>query len=569
MPTPSAPSGYYDSSFTLKLDAPSSGTVYYTLDGSTPTVQSLRYDGGILLTDRTQEPNVCNAVRNIVPDWKAYTPKPAPVPKGTVVRAIFVNSWGIQSEVLTQTYFIGLEQPERGYTLSLSFEHEDFYGDNGIYVTGPEYDKWYLSGDPDTPAPTPNYEKDLEVPVTMELISDEGQLLNQAAGIRLQGASARAEKRKRFTLVSRIEYSGSQYFDIPLFGDIPSHSVMLKTYLPDAISADLLGDRSAAVQQSIPVRVYLNGEFLYDTYMLERYDSHYFLQHYQVEDRVLVRNGKMDEESLLDPRQDNYGAFLERIRTADFTDPAQWELLQQEISLQSFIDYMIAQYFFCNIDFHDTHNYVLWRSPNLRSTPYSDMRWRWCLYDIDALVWIPNKPSRGKPETINVFSNEVRTDMHDISLYHALHPNPEFRRQFVLSYMDILNNNLSVTNVTRILEKYGQTQDWQDGYFLKRPAYATAHLAEEFGLTGTLETVTVSTSDSDMGSVVLNTSRIDLSSGTWSGSYFTDYPVTLTATSADGYRFVGWKGDASTDSPVLTLPVDGGVAVEAVFEAIQ
>ena len=68
-----------------------------------------------------------------------------------------------------------------------------------------------------------------------------------------------------------------------------------------------------------------------------------------------------------------------------------------------------------------------------------------------------------------------------------------------------------------------------------------------------------------MGEVVVNTSPIDLSSGTWSGKYFTDYPITVTASAKEGYRFVGWKGDANTAENTLTLPVDGGVTLEAVF----
>lgn len=568
-PKPSLPGGYYEDAFTLELSAPGNGTIYYTTDGSIPTSGSSRYDGGIFIGDRSLEPNVYNSVQNVIYNWKDYTPDPTPVEKGTVIRAVYINDLGIQSEVLTQTYFVGMKAPERGYTLSLVFAHEDLFGDNGIYVTGREYDDWYLSGNTDTPAPAANFEKDLEVPVTVELMDASGDVMNQAAGIRLQGASARAERVKRFTLVSRLEYSGSQYFDYELYEGISTHSVMLKSYLPDAIAADLLSDRSAAIQKSIPVRVYLNGEYLYDSYMLERYDSHYFRQHYQVDDRVLVKNGVTDEESMLDPERDTYGEFAYWVKTTDFSDPSQWEQIQKEIDLQSYIDYMAANYFFCNIDFNDEHNYVLWRSPYQTDTQFGDTRWRWCVYDIDALEWIPNKSSRGKPEEINVFSNDIRMDMNDTSLFRALSRNPEFCRQFVLSFMDMLNNNFSPANVDTVLQKFGHTLDWQDGYFLKRPAYAVQHLAEEFGLSGTLETVSLTTANPEMGSINVNTSRIDLSSGSWSGVYYTDYPITVTATANDGYRFLGWKGATDTADATVTLPIDGGVSLEAVFEKIQ
>ena len=123
-----------------------------------------------------------NSVQNVVTDWKNYTPDPQPVEKGTVIRAVFVNERDIASEILTQTYFIGLQPPERGYTLSLVFEYDDLFGEDGIYVTGKEYDEWYLSGDSSAEAPVPNFEKKREVRATAELLGESGDILNQAVG---------------------------------------------------------------------------------------------------------------------------------------------------------------------------------------------------------------------------------------------------------------------------------------------------------------------------------------------------------------------------------------------------
>ena len=285
VPVPSVPGGYYDEEFVLQFTAPENGTIYYTTDGSTPTTQSAVYSGGIPIVNRSNEPNIYKAVQNVVSDWKTYTPDPTPVEKGTVVRAIYVSDWGQVSDILTQTYFVGIPQPEEGYTLSIVFEYDDLFGENGIYVTGKEYDDWYLSdGDP-AQAPLPNFMKDMEVVTTAEWLDSEGDILNQPVGLRIQGNTARIYPAKRLTLTAREEYSGSQFFDAPLFPDVITHSVMLKDSLPDAMMSDLLQDRSVSTQQCIPVRVYLNGEFLYSSYMFERYDSQYFRQYYQVADK--------------------------------------------------------------------------------------------------------------------------------------------------------------------------------------------------------------------------------------------------------------------------------------------
>ena len=564
VPVPSVLGGYYEDSFLLELEAPAHGTIYYTTDGSMPTTDSLVYESGILIENRTDQPNRINAVQNIVPDWKNYTPDSKPVKKGTVIRAIYVNHMGLVSDVLTQTYFVGIEPPSRGLTLSLAFEFDDFFGDNGIYVTGKEYDDWYLSDGSPESMPIANFEQSLEVVAVAELMDNHSQILNQPVGVRIQGNRSRGERQKRFILVSRQEYGGSDTFAYPLFDGVTTHSVMIKGYLSDAMAYDFLQDRSLALQRSIPVRVFLNGEYLYDSYILERFDSHYFRQYYKVAERVLVKEAVTDEDSLLRSGTNQYDEFMYWVTHTDFSDPEQWEAFLKEADLQSYLDFLAANYFFCNIDYNDYHNYMLWRNAPETAKASEDIRWKWCMYDVDPLAWVENDPVRGKAYQVNVFTNDFSMDMQESAIYKSLRRNEDFRRQFILTYMDLMNNNFTPSNAERILAKYGYSLDWMDQYFVKRPEWAMKHLAEEFSLTGTPEKLTIR-ADSGMGSVVVNTSTIDLSSGEWSGLYFTDYPVTVTAKARDGYQFLGWKGDAASTDATITIPVDGGITLEAVF----
>ena len=560
VPVPSAAGGYYEESFLLEFEAPAQGTIYYTTDGSIPTQDSLVYDSGILIENRTEQPNRINAVQNITPDWKAYTPNQDPVAKGTVIRAIYVNTLGLSSDVFTQTYFVGLEPPQQGYTLSLVFEFDDFFGDNGIYVTGKAYDDWYLTDRSPENQPIANFNQDLEGTAIAEFMDRNGDLLNQRIGVRIQGNTAREETKKRFTLVSREEYSGSNTFQYPLFDNVTTHSVMIKDYLPDAMAYDFLHDRSLTLQRSVPVRVFLNGEFFYDSYMLERFDSNYFRQHYQVAERILVKNGITDEDSLLRSDLNYYEEFLYWVTHTDFTDPAEWAALEKEADIQSYIDFLVANYFFCNVDYNDYHNYVLWRNAPETAGSSDDTRWKWCIYDIDALSWVQNDPVRGKAYQINVFENDFSMDMYDSAFFQSLRKNETFCRQFILTFMDMLNNNFSVENAAKILSKYGYTTDWTDQYFQKRQEWAVIHLSEEFDLTGTPNNLSV-IADSTKGSVTVNTSVIDLSHGSWTGQYFAEYPITITAEAKDGYTFLGWKGDAETSNPTVTVTLNSSLTL--------
>lgn len=68
------------------------------------------------------------------------------------------------------------------------------------------------------------------------------------------------------------------------------------------------------------------------------------------------------------------------------------------------------------------------------------------------------------------------------------------------------------------------------------------------------------------GTILLNTITPDLRDGEWRGTYFTDYPVTVTAVPAEGYRFVGWQGTYESDEETVEAAVTGeGICLRAVF----
>ena len=567
VPEPSVSGGYYSAPFTLELQAPEDGTIYYTLDGSTPTTQSAVYEDGIALSDRSSEPNVYNAIQNVVEDWKNYSPNLTPVTKGTVVRAIYVNDWGISSEVMTQTYFVGVEAPDWGYTFSLVFEDEDVFGENGIYVTGEEYDQWYLTGDTTVPKPVPNFIQHLQAQALVQVFEGTDLLFSQPVALRIQGGSKRGWDKKRFILEAQEELGGSSFFYQPLFEGISTHSIMTKDCPTDAMVYDLVGDRAAATQKSTSARVFLNGELWYTYYALERFDHQYFRQYYDVDEVMLVKSAVVDPD--ITRYQDAYPEFMWWVGHTDFTDPEQWEQLKKEADLQSYIDYMVINYYLCNWDLADDKNYVVWRSVDQEDSPYADQRWRWCVFDIDPLEYTLTHYDLENIAQLNTFTCDppyCDNSLDQMTLFRAFRNVEEFRQRFVTSFMDIVNNNFDPERVEKILEKYGKNLDWLDGFFRQRPAYAAAHLAEEFDLTGELETVSITTRDSELGTVVVNTSEIDLSDGSWLGKYYEDYPITITAYPAEGCRFVGWKGDVEDGAESLTIPVDGGVSMEAVFQ---
>ena len=87
-------------------------------------------------------------------------------------------------------------------------------------------------------------------------------------------------------------------------------------------------------------------------------------------------------------------------------------------------------------------------------------------------------------------------------------------------------------------------------------------LAEHFGLTGELVTLTLSVEDGSQ--LALNTLELDLSSGDWQGQYYTDYPVTLTAPEQEGFEFIRWEIEGGTI--VQGNESDSDTRIQAVYD---
>jgi hypothetical protein len=112
---------------------------------------------------------------------------------------------------------------------------------------------------------------------------------------------------------------------------------------------------------------------------------------------------------------------------------------------------------------------------------------------------------------------------------------------------------------------------WQDhveylrSFARQRPLPVQTHLKEYFRLRGPVE-LTVATVHPDQGWVQVNSLHIDASPHSpWTGLYFMDVPVTITAVPAPGHRFLGWQGRQDLDTPSLELSLAEHTMLRAEF----
>lgn len=569
----SAPSGFYDDDFSLTLSAPDGFSIYYTLDGSLPDETSEHYTAPLAVTNvSSPEKKYANQtifsvdgnnVSGDVPD-QAY-----------IVRAVGINDAGVSTDVVTETYFVGYDGFYDGYSVvSLITDPSNLFDSKtGIYVLG---DSYYESGN-ELDANFMQTGSDWERPVHIDYFNmDKTYAFSQEGGIRINGNSSRGDSRKSLRLYARKKYDGNSLFTYPIFSNnIYPNSVILRrgTFINQFLPS-LVADRNMGTQDYVPCVVFIDGEYWGIYYMIERYDTDYLAGHYQVDDDnvTILKDGELFSGSAYS--LEDYRQLLAYMDANDLSISENYDTVCSQLDIQSYIDYYATQIYINNFDFSESKNQVMWRSDSTdAANPYADGKWRFSLMDVDLSLTsfggVENYATNSFSDTESAVVIQTEETM-----FKSLLANASFRQQFVTTFLDLENQNFSYATVRAAMDTclgYIDDPDMMDAYFANRPAYINDSLAETFSLTGTLVPVTLSVNDASMGEILLNTITPDLSFGSWSGNYYTDYPVTVTAEPMDGYRLKEWviNGEHITDPSTSVTLSESGADIQAVFEPLS
>lgn len=569
-PVLSHESGIYEEDFVLTMKAAFGQKIYYTTDGSIPTSHSIQYKNGITISDRSMEKNVINGIKNVVPDWKDYQLGEENADKGTVIRAVAIDRKGNVSEVVTETYIVGLPKYKTGKVLSIIAEPEKLFGPKGILVTGDIYDEWYLADYSSKDGVfentwATNYEltnfwqrgRATEILGTIQFFENGERILDQKAGIRVQGNYTRTLSPKSLQLFLRKTYSESGIFNAQLLDGVDSKAVYVTTFPEKAYFLGFAEGRSLSTQKYEVCPVFMNGEYWYTAILMEKYDEQYFKQHFGIDETNVLylkdREPVWGEENCY-----LFDNMYNMLKDDNIEDHDKIEMLYEQIDVQSFIDWMCFNLYLCNDDISTEKNSVMWRSIEAGDGIHEDGKWRWMLYDVDHCV------------ISEMVESENFSDFQIAAInrfYKILKKDDKFCERMISTALDMMNTAFTAENVEKVLGEWGLDLTYYDSFFLKRPQHMIQSLVNEFGLSETMGELTVSVNDVAAGVVEINTITPDLSSGSWNGEYFTDCPVKLTVVPAEGYRFVGWSGSIeSTEKHIEINVLETGTDVTAIFE---
>ena len=481
-------SGFYEKGFMLEMTAPEGCTVYYTTDGSTPTVKSKVYTEPVKLIDRTPEANFLSEAGGISAGGD-FRPK-GQVKKANVIRAIAADSRGNISPVSNATYFVGIDKYPVP-VISLKTDTSNLFNkETGIYVLGSTYDNWVKeqTGNFEPWQAQGNYSmrgREWERPVNFEFI-DGDTVFEQDCGIRIMGAASRSATQKSFRLTARTDY-GEKNFKFPLIpdnersdgnGNVDKYrSFVLRNggndhefaNIRDPLLQDLATGGDFETMQHTPVVVFLDGEYWGAYTLAEDYSDHYIENNYSTDkddafddnNIIFLKKGGIEDGKEEDIEL--YNEMFDFITSNDMSNAANYEKASTMLDIHSYADYLAVSLYICNHDaYYDNNNWAMWRVRETGDAEKADGRWRMMVYDIDfsSGIYDGNDVNINsirqmldkKPSDINEDGDPIRDP---VKMIHSLLENKDFRNELVNSLCDMRNISFERGRaVDHLLEMY-------------------------------------------------------------------------------------------------------------------
>lgn len=452
-------SGFYEEDFKLTINVPKGYKVYYTLDGSIPNDESNIYESPIVITDIKDEVPLKYANIKNISGLEALGRNDNiflstdVIKRGQVIRARAKNSKGKWSEVITNTYFVGVDSEDYNNlpVIMLTIDPEDLFGEEGIYCNGKQYEE--LMKNYVVPSGS-EAEKLLaaaelwkqanwcQIGAQWKKEADFQMLINQnlfdaKATAKINGGMSRIYSQKSFGI------NFLEDFKAPLIKGQESCSAIklrqggsqnLSGFLNDYVVSKLSDLSAFDTQEQQLCVLFLNGEYWGIYTICEKYTEEYFYINYGVDaSRLIMFKGVGSPNPVLHIGREEdvqlYNDFMDYVEKTDFSQADKYNELLSKIDLDSYLQLYCTNIYFGNWDLVN-HNIAFWTYYDEKEGRYEP--WKWMMYDCDETFTIDKKTS----DVIEAY----RT--YD-TLFNKLMDNEIFREKAVLYFEELRNVKLT------------------------------------------------------------------------------------------------------------------------------
>lgn len=426
----SIPGGFYDEDIRVEIPGREDVRIYYTLDGSVPGPESLLYEDGILVKNRTVEDNVYSALKglsvrtNYIPGDK--------VEKCTVIRAVAIDRKGNRSNEIVSCYWIA-NGNKMMYgnmpVLSVCADPEELFGyEYGLYSKGKIYED-ALAGETagDTSA---NYYADYRAEAYVHYFSGSKVQIGEGKGV--------------------LQTCKDGYLDyiqksLVLCGDgksclLSAGKADYTIKIRDLLVQELLEEAEISVKKVQPCTVFLDGEY-WGVYLLSSPADEFAAESsagISDDGIVCIAGGKSGDPE----KQKLYDEFYEYVVNSDFTDDSEYEKLKERMDIQSYLNCYCAHLYIADSGWAREKE-IAWRwlsddelsddelsDDELYNDELSDDKlfdggkWRYVFSGADAGMG----NSELSTPSINTY---LRPAVSNDPFLYSLLRNGEFRRQFI------------------------------------------------------------------------------------------------------------------------------------------
>ncbi len=554
----SKPGGFHPGILSLQLTVDEPGaTIFYTLDGSSPTLASTEYTQALVISNKA------------------------------IVRArAFKPGFG-GGKISTENYFINPLHTLP--VVCVQTEPQNLWDDQtGIYVSGTNGIAGYCTDN------LYNWNQDWERPANLTFFEPDGTKGFQVnVGIKIGGGCSRGLKMKSFNIYLRSNTYGDESIDYQVFPGLDIHQFkrlklrnggndwdqmlfrdgMNQTILQNTVDLDLMAYR--------PVVVYLNGEYWGIYGLRELYNEDYVASHYGVDPGNLdIITNPQNWPGVTEGDYSAFQTIRSHIENSNLSIPANYEFLLPRMDMSEYMNYHIAQIYLANYDW-PANNVRVWRDRN-------GGKFRWMLYDTDLST------NYGSWTPINSFFNSIQhataTNGEDwpngpasTLFLRKLLQNQGFKNEFVqrtATYRKLIFSsqriNPLVDSLRQMLEPEmarhigrwnvntpqmgwgtpsgGSVNAWlghinnYKSFFNSRSNVILSHYVTTLGLGGTYR-LTFVYPPGTPGDLYLHSNDVKIPYS-YTGDYFRNIPLKIKAVARPGYRFIKWLETGVTNPEI-------------------
>lgn len=510
-----------------------------------------------------------------------YT-NPIPITSNTVVRARIFRDNYLPSATDSRTYIVGNSHDLP--IISLVSAPENLFDDEtGIYVLGNDYEENF-------PYFGANFWEDWERPVHLSFYDDNGDLgISFNGGVKIFGGWSRGQAQRSFSIFARQQY-GPNEIAYPLFPSRPYNSYQalvlrnsgndfLNTNMRDMTLTSLMEGAGLEFQASRSVATYVNGEYWGFYNMREKVNEHFLAEKFDLdpdEINILEKNSE-----LIHGTNQSYLNLYDFIATNSMVSTANYEQVTEQVDIENFIIYNVAQIYFNNTD---------WPGNNIKFWQPVNGKWRWVLFDTDF--------GFGTWGEFDYFNNTIQFALEDNGpgwpnppwstlLFRKLIENIEFRNEFINRFADEMNSRFLPDNVSAHIDNIasqldseitshfsrwgGDLNSWMPrvnnmkNFGNLRQPQVKNHIRSTFNLVD-YHPLSIMIADTDQGYVHIN-NRLVIDENAWTGDYFRDVPFAVEAVAKPGFVFSHWESNQGDLAEAdLSINIIAPLSLQPIFE---